>query len=210
VRLRIEEARAIGVSAPADEQLEAATREVDRMARIVQQLLVLSRAGEHELPAETLDLRDVVERAVERWTPVAQAAGLQVRVDTAGSAPSAWAPGADVDRALDALVENALRYAPPGTVVEVAAQGAGIDVRDRGPGIDPDEVDVVWDRFHRGAAGRARPGGTGLGLPIARELARGWGGDAALAARPGGGTIAHLSLPAAARERTTHEAEAIA
>jgi signal transduction histidine kinase len=198
VRLRIEEARAEQLPEPAEAQLEAATREVDRMARIVDQLLVLSRAGEHELPAENLDLSELVMRAAARWAPLAEAAGLAVRA-LPGAPATTWAPSADVDRALDALVENALRYAPAGTTVDVVALAGGVEVRDRGPGIEPAESELVWARFHRGGAGRRQPGGTGLGLPIARELARAWGGDAYLVARPGGGTVARLDVPATAR-----------
>lgn len=201
VRLRIEEARAIGVSAPADDELRAATEEVDRMARIVDDLLVLSRAGEQELPPERLDLAATAARALDRWTPTAGVAGIVLRAPApaaaGGATPLAWAPAAQVERALDALVENALQYAPAGTTVEIVARPGRIEVQDRGPGIDPAEVPGVWERFHRGRAGRARPGGTGLGLSIARELAAGWGGEARLRPRPGGGTIAQLSLPAA-------------
>jgi signal transduction histidine kinase len=197
IRLRIEEARAGELPQAADAQLEAATREVDRMAQLVDQLLVLSRAGEHELPAQRLDLGVLVTRAAERWTPVAEAAGLEVRARDHGPRRPGWAPPRDVDPALDALVENAQHNAPAGTIVEIAAVDGAVEVRDRGPGVDSSETELVWARFHRGAAGRRRPGGTGLGLPIARELARAWGGDAHLAPRTGGGTVARLDLPAA-------------
>ena len=75
-------------------------------------------------------------------------------------------------------------------------------VRDRGAGLAPGEADEVFERFHRGSAGRQGVPGSGLGLPIARELARRWGGDVTLGARPGGGAIAELTLPApAGRQR---------
>jgi two-component system sensor histidine kinase KdpD len=102
----------------------------------------------------------------------------------------------DADRILDALVENALAYSPPGTEVEVAALAGGLAVRDRGPGLAPGEEERVFERFHRGGAGGGAPG-TGLGLPIARELARRWGGDVTLRARDGGGTVAEVTLPPA-------------
>jgi signal transduction histidine kinase len=198
VRLRIEEARAAELPQAADAQLEAATHEVDRMAQIVDQLLVLSRAGEHELPAQRLELGAVVTRAAQRWTPVAEAAGLAIRAVAGAGCGPGWAPPADLDRALDALIENAVRYAPAGTTVEIAVAEGAVEVRDRGPGIARAERDLVWARFHRGAAGRRRPGGTGLGLAIARDLARAWGGEADLVPRVGGGTVARLEVPAAA------------
>ena len=68
---------------------------------------------------------------------------------------------------------------------------------DRGPGLDPGEEEAVFERFHRGRAGRAGPPGTGLGLPIARELCARWGGDVTLANREGGGARGH-DLPSTA------------
>ena len=75
------------------------------------------------------------------------------------------------------------------------ADGATIEVLDDGPGLAPGEEDEVFGRFHRGRAGRAGASGTGLGLPIARELMRAWGGDATLANRPEGGARATLTAP---------------
>jgi len=103
----------------------------------------------------------------------------------------------DADRIFDALVENALTYSPAATAVEVAAVAGGLAVRDRGAGLAPGEEEHVFERFHRGGAGRRGAPGTGLGLPIARELARRWGGDVTLHARHGGGTIAAVTLPPA-------------
>ncbi len=106
-----------------------------------------------------------------------------------------WCAAADADRALDVLLENALHYSPRGARVTIAAVAGRIDVLDRGPGLADDEADAVFERFHRGSAGRAGPSGSGLGLAIARELAREWGGDVTLRNREGGGAVATLTLP---------------
>jgi signal transduction histidine kinase len=79
-----------------------------------------------------------------------------------------------------------------------------VEVRDRGPGVRAGEEELVFERFHRGAGAGSAPG-TGLGLAIARSLAHGWGGDATLRARPGGGAIAALIVP---RERSSEEMSA--
>ena len=68
-------------------------------------------------------------------------------------------------------------------------------MRDRGPGIGGDEGEAIFERFHRGSAGRRGPAGSGLGLAIARELAREWGGEVTLENRDGGGAVATLALP---------------
>ncbi len=78
----------------------------------------------------------------------------------------------------------------------VAAAPGQIDVRDHGPGLAPGEDEaVVFERFHRGSAGRHGPAGTGLGLPIARELIRRWGGEVILSNHPEGGAVARVTLP---------------
>ncbi len=197
LRLRIEEARAEGVSAGADRELGAGLRELDRLAGTIDELLVLSRAGERDTAAERVSLDDAATRAADRWAPAAREAGVEV--EAAAEAPEhahARCARADLDRALDALVENAIRYSPPGSTVRVAAAPGRVEVLDRGPGLAFGEEAAVFERFHRGRAGRSGPSGTGLGLPIARALARGWGGEAEIANRAGGGARATLRLPA--------------
>ena len=92
------------------------------------------------------------------------------------------------------VVENALRYSPRGTRVTISTRPGAIEVADQGQGLAAGEEEAVFDRFHRGRAGRGGPAGTGLGLPIARELAREWGGTVTLSNRPGGGAVARLEL----------------
>jgi two-component system sensor histidine kinase TctE len=80
--------------------------------------------------------------------------------------------------------------------VTIAVQPSVISVLDAGPGLAEDEFDLVFERFHRGRAGRAGGTGTGLGLAIARELAREWGGEVTLDNRLEGGAVATLRLKA--------------
>jgi signal transduction histidine kinase len=195
LRLRLEEARAGGVSEGVAAELDAGTAEVDRLAAIVDELLVLSRAEDRELRGESIDLADAVRRAVGRWRAAADARETELSMDGA-CVGTAWCAAADLDRALDVLIENALCYSPPGGVVTLAAADGTIEVRDRGPGLAPGEEELVFERFHRGSAGRSGPAGSGLGLAIARTLARAWRGEARLCNRPGGGAVALLEFPA--------------
>jgi signal transduction histidine kinase len=190
LRLRLEEAHAASRDPEVHEEVDAAMAELDRLAAIISELLVLSQAGEVDAPPEELDLDDAVRRAAARFDG---AEGGRVTTVEAASGSPAFAPHADLDRVLDALIENALRYA--GGEVTVVARPGGIEVLDRGPGLAADELDAVFERFHRGRAGRAGPAGTGLGLPIARELMRRWGGEVTLANRDGGGAAATVTLP---------------
>ncbi len=101
-------------------------------------------------------------------------------------------------RALTNLVANAIAYGAAARVRLTAPAGGSlrIEIEDDGPGIPPEELERVFEPFHRVESSRNREtGGTGLGLPIARDILRAHGGDVVLANRPGGGLIARLTLP---------------
>jgi signal transduction histidine kinase len=209
VRLHLEEARIDARPASAAE-LDSAMAEVDRLAHILEELLVLSRAGERELPAEHVDLAAVARAAAERWSGAAadRKQALEVATEHAGTA---WCARADLDRILDVLVENAVRYSPAGSGVRIAALRDGIEVLDDGPGPAPGEEEAVFERFHRGTAGRAGPAGTGLGLSIARELAGEWSATVSLGVHPSGGGRAVVRFDAASlRDRRAPVPEATA
>jgi signal transduction histidine kinase len=187
LRLRLEEARASTADADAHAESDAALGELDRLSAIISELLVLSQAGEVDAPPEQVDLEDAAHRAAARWD------GTGGRVVADGVPGEGFCPAADLDRALDALVENALNYG--NGAVELRSAPGLVEVLDRGPGLAPDELAAVFERFHRGQAGRGGPSGTGLGLPIARELARRWGGDVTLTNRDDGGARARVTVP---------------
>ena len=197
LRLRLEEARALEPGEDAQAELDGAIGEVDRLAHAVDELLVLSRAGERRLTGTVLELDDLAASARERWAAAATTRGITLVCSQKPSNSRVCAGRSDAEHALDCLVENALHYSPADSTVELVTATGRIEVRDRGPGVARDEREAVFERFHRGRAGMAGPSGSGLGLAIARELARGWSGDVTLADRDGGGTIATLLLPSA-------------
>ncbi|HYI98269.1 MAG TPA: ATP-binding protein [Thermoleophilaceae bacterium] len=188
LRLRLEEARAESRDAAAREEIDQGIHEVDRLSAMVEELLVLSRAGEGGVTAEmqTVDLAREVRAAGKRWVGPAHESGVELEVrQTNGALPAKCSPAA-LERAIDALVENAVRYSPEGTEVELVADHGRVEVLDRGPGLEPGEEEAVLRRFHRGSAGRRGPSGTGLGLAIAQELAGTWGGELRLVNRDDG------------------------
>lgn len=204
LRLRLEEAKAIG-SGPEVAEIDAAIAEVDRLSHTVEELLLLSRAGERETVAAAVDLEEIAGSALDRWRANATDKGIELEHRASGSPELAWAARPDIERALDALLENALRYSPAGTTVTIVSSPGRIEVKDRGPGLAAGEQEIVFERFHRGRSGRAGPPGSGLGLSIARELTREWGGEVALGDRPGGGTVATLTLPSGPRRQAERE-----
>lgn len=194
LRLRLEAARHHTTEPDAQVELAAALAEVDRLSAIVAELLELSRDRQRRLEATQVNLDDLADDALARWSGQAAERRINVTRVRAGEAGSAWAGRPDLERALDALIENALQYSPEGSEVTIASSAHRIEIRDHGQGISEEERALVFDRFHRGRAGRSGGPGHGLGLPIARELVREWGGEVTLAPRPGGGTCAAIVL----------------
>ncbi|MBI4896822.1 MAG: HAMP domain-containing protein [Actinobacteria bacterium] len=211
LRLRLEEARARTKDNAVAVELDHGLHEVDRLARTVEELLLLSQTGERDARAESIDLGDVVERAASRWRPYAEADDHSIVVDrdaaaaaesnarppavgAADAAARVVASRADLDRLLDALIENALKYSPPGSNVHLFANGRSITVRDHGPGLAEGEGEELFERFHRGHSGASHSESTGLGLAIARELAHRWGAEVSLRNADGGGAQARVAF----------------
>lgn len=193
LRLRLEEARASGDRTAAAAHLDAGIAELDRMSATIDELLLLSRTGGRDAPGEQVDLGEAATDACRRWRATAGARDIVLSA-VPGEGGAVWCARPDLDRALDAVLDNALLYTPCGGRVTVRASEGHIEVLDDGPGLSAGEEAEVFARFRRGTAGKGTPG-SGLGLPIARELMRVWGGGARLDNRPEGGARATLTLP---------------
>ncbi len=194
LRLRLE---ALAAGPPPDPEAEAALREVDRMSDLVADLLVLARAGVPPRSATSSDLTEQARAAADRWRPVAEDRGQTFSLEAPERPVPVGADPSDVAIVLDNLIENAIVYSPSGANVSVSVSqngGGVIQVEDDGPGIHPTEANRVFDRFFRGKAGSAVPGGTGLGLTIVHDLAARWRGTVELAS-PGRGTRIAVRFP---------------
>jgi signal transduction histidine kinase len=198
LKLRLESAleEAPGDATDLRRQLEAADREADRLAGIVERLLVLARRVEDGASLSVVDLGAVARAACDRFHDKAAAASSVIEV-SGTNAPLALADPADVDQMLDALVDNALSYAPGRIRIEPGrADGQVVlAVEDEGPGIPDDEIERVVRRFSRGRD--APPGGTGLGLAIVGELAERSGGQMVIEPGRAHGARVEVRLPAA-------------
>ena len=186
IKLRLEAIRAKG--GVAGENAEKAEQELDRLEALVDDLLALAGAATPPPLGVTVDLCSVAEDAVERWQAPA---GEAEKTVGAGRLEQAlvFADPADLAHVVDNLIENALRYTPPGAEVTVESafengQGALV-VADNGPGIAEDDRARVFERFYRGSNGRRLGPGTGLGLAIVAELVERWDGQVTLADGPG-------------------------
>ena len=113
---------------------------------------------------------------------------------------------ARLERAVGNLIDNAVKYSPPESEVEIRLRGKELTVRDHGPGIAPEDLPHIFDRFYRGADARRRPG-SGLGLAIVRQVAAQLGGAISAEPAPGGGTLMRLRLPGLEEAHETPDAE---
>lgn len=181
------------------EQATRAQVEAGRLASLVRDLLALASASSVEPVGGRIDLHEVSLHAVDRWSDRAQRAGKSLSLQSDGSA-WAWADAADVEHILDNLLDNAVRYCPPGAAITVETEsrgnGGALIVADDGPGIPPADRARVFERFYRGTTGQHSGPGTGLGLSIVEQLVHRWGGRVRLADGQGGrGTRFEISLP---------------
>ncbi|HSP28430.1 MAG TPA: HAMP domain-containing sensor histidine kinase [Ilumatobacteraceae bacterium] len=198
-----------GVVTPSPEAFAVIADEASRLQRIVDDLTLLSRADEGTLDIHltALDLGAVSAAAAERLRPQFEYADVTLVVDVGGS-PEPIPIRGDVDRltqVLSNLLGNALGHTPAGgTVTLRPGRGtslAFVDVIDTGPGVPVEEVERIFERFYRGPRSGMRQAGRGIGLTIARSLARAHGGDVVVQATSPGATF-RLSIPISDVSRT--------
>jgi signal transduction histidine kinase len=188
-----------GVEEPGPRALGSLHEETLRLARLVADLetLASAEAAGFSLERRPAPLRPLLEDAVREFAGPFDAADvrLEPRLDDVT---------ADVDpvrirQVVSNLLSNALKFTPPGGIVriELGREGgeAVLRVRDSGPGIPPDELPHVFDRFFRGRGARGR--GSGIGLTVARELVLAHGGGIVVESEPGRGTTFTVRLPLA-------------
>ncbi len=164
-----------------DRYLKSMKTDIDTLAELIDDLAVLTsfEAGGVR-PYEHVDVAELADETVEALAPLAAASGVSVRVGGSTPVPVRGDPAA-LGRVLRNLVDNALRYAPDGSVVEVSATTADgfahVSVADEGPGFPPDLVSRAFDRFATDDPSRRRGSGTGLGLAIAKSVVEAHGGS---------------------------------
>lgn len=201
---------AIGLARQAPQKIEGSLdrieREAQRVDSLVEQLLTLARLESHgsdqsRQRAEPCDLVDLVASIAADAHFEAQASGRTVAFTSHGEALGSVRAEL-IDRAVENVVRNAVKYTEPGTTVEVRAEaGAGdpvfvVRVADRGPGVPEADLETIFEPFYRGA-GRAGAG-FGLGLAISRRAVEAHGGRVTARNREGGGLVIEISLPLAA------------
>jgi signal transduction histidine kinase len=199
LRLRLENLAA-EVSGATAGHLDDARDEVDRLTRLVDGLLALSRAQQQPHATVAVDITGVVSDRCAAWAALAdeQEVELTVAIGAPESVRAAVVPG-HLEQILDNLLANAVEASPPGRSIEVGVTNGDstitVHVRDHGPGLSEQERQRAFDRFWQ--SGATPTGTSGLGLAIVRQLATANGGTITLEAPSGGGLDAVLRLPGA-------------
>lgn len=188
--------------------LQSINRESDRLARLVENLLEMSRieAGHSEqFQREWWTIADIVNLAVARFPSLDEHHRIVVSVPL--DLQPVHVDGNAIERVLVNLIENAIKYSPPGTEVCVQAEGNDrqvvVSVADEGPGVPADEVEAIFQKFHRGSNASPMTPGFGLGLAICRSLVAAHDGSIGVEPGPLGGACFRISLPVATE--TEHE-----
>jgi two-component system, OmpR family, sensor histidine kinase MprB len=166
--------------------------QIEELTALVNDLIDLARGEDRSAAFEDVRLDHVVQESLERTrrdTPTTPLRATLRPVIVSGVA-------ARLERAVANLIDNAVKYSPPGEPVELTLQGGELTVRDHGPGIASEDLPHVFDRFYRGADARGRSG-SGLGLAIVRQVVSEHGGTVAAEPAPGGGTLMRMRLPGA-------------
>jgi two-component system sensor histidine kinase MprB len=162
------------------------------LTRLVGDLVELARGDVREEPAMATNLHEVTIGAVES----ARRNYPAVTFELSGADTIVHGVPDRVARAVSNLLDNAAKWSPPGSTVEIAVGNGTVTVRDHGPGIDPADLQHIFDRFYRAASARTLPG-SGLGLAIVKQVADSHGGIVTAEPASGGGTRFVLELPTA-------------
>ena len=194
--------------------LDSMASETERLIRLVNDLLLLTRAdaGALNLQTQPVDLAHLARARAEHLAGIAAQNQVRLQVVEAGieaeGAPGSAVPPALADplrlsQVFDNLLENAIRYSKPGDTVTLTLRLAQAQwlcsVADTGAGIAPEHLPLIFDRFYRADASRSRrSGGSGLGLAITRALVLAHGGQISVESCQGQGTTFTFSLPRAA------------
>lgn len=197
---------------PADERRAGTVRTAERIGRVlaranrlIDDLLDVTRidAGGLAIEAAEVDVRDVIDEAIEAQVAIARAAAIQLDAAVERDVPHVWIDEARVLQVLDNLIGNALKFTPAGGHVHVVAERRDaevlVTVTDTGPGLTPEQLDHVFDRFWQARKTDRR--GAGLGLAIARGIVEAHHGRIWAESELGRGTRFRFTLPVAPEDR---------
>lgn len=202
-----------GVEQPDPHTLQVMLSQTERLSRLIEQLLELSRLESGELPLqrEDLPLAPLVMQVLSEIDVARSDSGVVVESELPEDLPAVDADRERVHQVLFNLLDNAVRFTPSGGAVTVSAQrqngSVEVQVADTGVGIPPEHLPRLFERFYRADPARSREdGGTGIGLAIARSVVEAHGGHIRAESELGKGSIFTFDLPVASSTRNRRDA----
>ena len=183
------------------ELLSTVREEAERLDRFVGNLLDMSRleAGALGVKPQTVDVVELVEAAVKRLAR--RLADHRTQMDLPADLPPVSVDPVLLEQAIVNLLDNAAKYAPPGSLIRIGAAAAGgrvvLRIEDEGPGIPAEALPHIFDKFYRAREADRRVAGTGLGLAVARGFVEAFAGTLGAGNRAEGGAVLTISLPRA-------------
>jgi signal transduction histidine kinase len=184
--------------------LEVATRQSDRLNRLVNDLFQLTKLEAHDvtLRREPFSIAELVQDVAQKFALKVEAQDLRLEPGLEADLPLVDGDVGLLERCLDNLIENAIRHTPPGGVLRIgvqrAPQGVTVRVSDTGSGIDERDLSRIFDRFYQSDRNEANAiGGAGLGLAITRHIVELHGARIDVRSQLGKGTTFEFTLPAA-------------
>jgi len=191
--------------APDEEDLLAVVEEEgDRLIGMVEETIDMARieSGRIQIKRRSLPLVDLVDVSLKRMSSLLDSTPTEIHVP-AGISPVSADPEL-ASLALRQLIGNAVKYSPPGSPIEIAAVARDgmitVTVSDKGPGVPPNEIEAIFERYYRGARVQHSVAGTGMGLSIARDIVSAHGGRIWAENKPGNGAQFSFTLPIAELE----------
>lgn len=197
--------------------LDSIHKETASMTDLVEQLLLLARddSGQWQFRFDAIRIGDTLRSLEAAMAPAAEERGISLDWSLPEQEPLVWADGEALRRVVAILVDNALKYSIAGGAVNVRlgsdGESALIEVSDRGPGIAPEHLPHVFERFYRADPARTAGGGSGLGLAIAKTIVDAHRGAIDISSSASLGTVVRIRVPAmtsAAAARADSEARA--
>jgi two-component system sensor histidine kinase MprB len=200
LRTNMEVARRMEELAPEEREIliSDVLTQLDELTSLVADMAELARGDLPQMTPGPVRFDELVLGAVEAAITHGRSRGVTFATSTA----PCWVSGsaARIERAIDNLLDNALKYSPDGAVVEVSCADGVLIVRDHGRGISDSDIEHIFDRFYRAPEARSRPG-SGLGLAIVAQVALDEGGQVSAHHAPGGGALFRFALPSIATPR---------
>lgn len=194
----------IGESQARERYLKVIHQETLRLNRLIHELLDLAliESGKVCWELNPIDVSSLVSRVLLKLRPQMEQQQVEVESSVPQNLPLMLGNEDRIEQVLTNLVENAVRYSPPGSAITIRAverEGKiSVEVADRGPGIPPEDLPHIWERFHRVEKSRSRSlGGTGLGLAIVKQIMEVHGGGVDVRSEAGRSSTFSFSLPAA-------------